>query len=308
MKKYQANLGLLMCALIWGTGFIATDIAFESYTPMQVQFLRFGIAAVLLFIFIITRKEKINFDALKVGSIMGLVFFVAYSFQSYGMEITTPSKNAFFTNTNVIFVPIIMLLYFKVKITKRFFIGLLAILFGYFLIIFTFNIFDLRSSFLSLQANLTFNFGDFLTIIGALGFALHIVLTSIYSHKYKASELLFAQMLVSTIGSLIIMLFEKSTLTFIPVPFMLCLYMAIFSSIIAYGGQIIFQKYTEASPAAIILSLESPFAAMFSILLAREIFFNGLIVGGIFVVIGIILIESNIGAGWFKKKNNSIKN
>ena len=305
MKKYQANLGLLMCALIWGTGFIATDIAFDSYTPMQVQFLRFGIAAILLLLFLLIKKEKINMEALKIGSIMGLVFFVAYSFQSYGMEITTPSKNAFFTNTNVIFVPLIMFLYFKTKITRRFFIGLITILLGYFLIIFTFNVFNLKANFLSLEANLTFNFGDFLTIVGAVGFALHIVLTSIYSQRYKASELLFAQMMVSTIGSFIIMLFEKSSLTFVPIPFLLCLYMAIFSSIIAYGGQIIFQKYTEASPAAIILSLESPFAALFSIIFAREHFFNGLIVGGIFVVIGIILIESNIGKNWFSKNKNS---
>ena len=47
-KKYLGILGLLTVTIIWGGGFVASDIALATLTPFQIMFIRFFIAAVIM--------------------------------------------------------------------------------------------------------------------------------------------------------------------------------------------------------------------------------------------------------------------
>ena len=48
MKKHFAVLGLILVTVIWGGGFVASDMALGSLSPFQIMTIRFGIGTVLM--------------------------------------------------------------------------------------------------------------------------------------------------------------------------------------------------------------------------------------------------------------------
>ena len=84
---------------------------------------------------------------------------------------TTVSKNAFITAVNVVIVPFIGFFIYKRKLDKLGIISSFIALSGI--------------GILSLQADFTVNFGDFLTFLCAIGFAFHIFFTGEFSEKYN---------------------------------------------------------------------------------------------------------------------------
>lgn len=48
MKKHFAVFGLILVTVIWGGGFVASDMALGSLSPFQIMTIRFGIGTVLM--------------------------------------------------------------------------------------------------------------------------------------------------------------------------------------------------------------------------------------------------------------------
>lgn len=116
MENKLGKGALLLVAIIWGTGFVASSLALAFYSPIQTLALRFSIAfGVSLLIF---RKsiKKINKTILSRGILIGVFLFCAFLFQTIGIKYTTVSKNAFLTATNIIIVPFISYVVLKSKI------------------------------------------------------------------------------------------------------------------------------------------------------------------------------------------------
>lgn len=305
MKKWQANLGLLLCSILWGIGFIATDIALEVMTPFVMQTFRFAIAASLLTLLFFKRLMSIGKEVLIAGSLTSLVFVVAMSLQSYGLVFTTISKSAFFTVTNVVWVPLILFIIYKTRISKSVLYGILIMLLGFIFLIFQVDVFDFRHSLLMFEGQMFLNFGDFLTIACAILFAVHIILTGIYARRYDNIQLLTVQMWGAAIFSFVcVFVFDDGNFTFNFKSLFACIIMGVFSSIIAFGLQIACQKNADTSQAAIILTTEAAFATVFSVLLGREYFYSGLVLGGILILSGVIIGETELS---FLRKNSNKK-
>lgn len=292
-KSVIADFSLLLVAMIWGIGFVATDTALrEGITPYYVMTIRFTIAFVLLSIIFWKKLKIINIKDLKGGSIVGIALFLAFAAQTVGLQYTTPGKQAFLTGIYVVIVPF---LYWAIN-KKRPDIYSIAATF----------LCLIGTSALTLNGGFNITKGDSLTLLCALFFAAHIVLVGFYTESIDPVILTILQMAVAAICSLIAaLMFETMPQSISTKGIIAAVYLGTFSTMIAYIIQNVAQKYTYSTHAAIILCLETVFGSTFSVVLLSEKFTFKMVVGCIIIFIGILTAETK----WefLKKKNSSRK-
>lgn len=276
MTKYISMIGLLVVTIIWGGGFVASDIALGSLEPFQIMALRFFLAFLLMGI--IGRKElkTITKQEIKAGMFLGIALFVGFAFQTVGLKYTTPSKNAFLTALNVVIVPFIAFLLAKKKLSIKGIFGAVMALVGV--------------GVLSLNENFTLSFGDILTIFCAFGFAFQIFLTGIYVKQCRTIVLNFMQMGVATFLSIIgIGVMQEGMIQATSEGVMSVLYLGLVSTTLCFLLQTICQKHVEETKAAILLSMESVFGTIFSIWILKEQLTMRMIVGCAIILIAVIV-------------------
>ena len=290
LKKYIGEIGLISIAVIWGSGFVGTQLALDGgLTPLQLITLRFLIASLLLnVIFFKQIKENVNKEILKKGSVLGFFLFTAFVVQTIGILYTTPSKNAFITATNVVIVPFIGYFIYKRKLDKIGMISSIITLLGI--------------GILSLQSDFSINIGDFLTLICAFGFAFHIFFTSEYASKFNPIVLTSIQFSVAFLLSLVAQLFMgEAKIDAATNGYLGALYLGIFSTTIAFLMQTICQRKVNGTKTAIILSTEAVFGTLFSIIILKEVVTLKMILGSVIIFISIIMAETKLS--FLKKKN-----
>ena len=281
MKKWLAIGALILVTVIWGGGFVASDIALESMKPFQIMMVRFLLASVLMGV--ISRgqrkseeKLKDRAGAIKAGVLMGVTLFMAFAFQIIGLQYTTPSKNAFLTALNVVIVPFIAFVILKKKIGAKGIIGAVMSVFGVAL--------------LSLNGNFTVSLGDGLTLFCAVGFAFQIFFTSEFVKKYPASVLNTVQMFTAFVLSAIsLMIFGENDFQVTTQGWLSALYLGVVSTTICYLLQTACQKYIDETKAAIILSMESVFGTIFSILILHEVVTVRMVIGCAVILAAVII-------------------
>lgn len=290
MKKYLGEIGLFGIAIIWGSGFIGTKLALDGgLSTVQTLTLRFFIASLMLgIIFYKKIKENISKESIIAGALLGLFSFVGFTTQTLGLVYTTVSKNAFITAVNVVIVPFIGYILYKRKLDKIGVISSFMALVGI--------------AVLSLEADLSINFGDFLTFICAIGFAFHIFFTGEFSKKYNSYVLTVTQFVVAFLLSLILQTVTGETnFSATPVGFMGALYLGIFSTAIGFLLQTMCQSKVDQTRTAIILSTEAVFGTIMSVLIFHEVLTSRMVVGCIIIFVSIIVAETKLS--FIKKKS-----
>lgn len=276
MKKYLAILGLVTVTVIWGGGFVASDMALESLRPFQIMTIRFLLATVLMGAISVKGLKGIKKEEVKAGIFMGCALFTGFALQIIGLQYTTPSKNAFLTATNVVIVPFIAFVIYRKKVKLNGIFGAVLAIIGV--------------GVLSLEKNFTLGLGDGLTLICAVGFAFQIFLTSQYVSKYRATVLNFVQMCTAFVLSVVCM-FVSGEVQFAVTQkgWLSVLYLGIVSTTITYLLQTASQKYVDETKAAIILSMESVFGTLFSILILSEQITMRMVMGCILILIAVVI-------------------
>ncbi|GLC90367.1 DMT family transporter [Lysinibacillus piscis] len=288
MRKYIGELGLTIVAIIWGSGFVASAVSLEHYTPYQILAIRFLIGVILLSIIFFKRIKQIKKSTIIKGAVIGIFLYLAFALQTVGLVYTTPSKNAFLTAVNVVIVPFIALLIFKRKIDKFELFGAILAITGI--------------GVLSLKLSGGVNFGDFLTLLCAVGFAFHIFCTAQFVKDEDPVLLTVVQMMTASILGLIVILF-KGEMNF-TVNFeggSAVLYLGVFSTTIAFLLQTVAQKFTTETNAAIILSTEAFWGMIFSVIILSEVLTVKMIIGAVLILVAIIVSETKLK--FLKKKN-----
>lgn len=276
MKKYLAIAGLITVTVIWGGGFVASDMALESLRPFQIMTIRFLLASVLMGAASIRELKGIDFKEIRAGILMGIALFVGFAFQIVGLQYTTPSKNAFLTALNVVMVPFIAFIILKKKISMKSILGAVMAIVGVGL--------------LSLEKNLSLGIGDGLTLICAVGFAFQIFFTSEFVKKYRAVVLNFVQMLTAVLLSFAsLFLFQETEFHITTKGWLSVVYLGVVSTALCYLLQTASQKYVDETKAAIILSMESVFGTMFSILILHEQVTVRMICGCVIILAAVIV-------------------
>lgn len=271
MKKLLAPGLLLLASIIWGFAFPAQKMV-ESVPPMAVIALRSMIATLFLFpmVFVFDRVQKngrrfvsrrgLDFTRYELigGGLLGVIYGIASGVQQMGLtEGTDGGKGAFISALYVVIVPLIgLFLGRRPRPLVWGSIGLAVV--GFYL--------------LCIKGDFTMTTGDLLILLCALIFAFHILTVDHFSPKCDGVRMSLVQFFVSSIVMTILsLIFEGAPDFSLVTPCILpLLYLGIASSGIAYTLQIIGQKDTPPAVSSILLSLESVFGVVGSVLLLGE--------------------------------------
>lgn len=288
MRKYIGEIMLSITAIIWGSGFVVSALALEHYTPYQVLAGRFLIGFVVLIIIFYKKLKDLNKKIIIRGLVLGFFLYLAFVLQTVGLQYTTPSKNAFLTAVNVVIVPFIAYFAYRRKINKFELIGAFLAIVGI--------------GFLSLQFSTELNVGDILTLACAVAFAYQIFYTAKYVKNDDPIMLTIVQMFFAAVFAWIIVVFKgEMSFSFKLEAVSSVLYLAIFSTTLAYLFQTIAQKFTNETKAAIILSTESFWGMLFSVILLSEVLTSRMVIGAILILCAIMIAETKLS--FLKKKS-----
>ena len=299
MKKNFSIFTLIFVTIIWGSAFIFQEIASEHISSFTFNFLRFGIASLVLLPFVIISliKEKkkkgfINLKDIVIGSLFcGLTLSIASITQQYGIELSSASKAGFITACYIVIVPIISLFLGK-KNTINVYIAVGLTVIGLY-------IFCIDDSF-------KIELGDLLLIICAISFAFQIILVEKFSKKVNNLVLSFGQILVSFLVCIIpCFVIDKPTINQIGSSILPVLYVALFSTCLCYTLQIVSQKNINPTIASLIMSCESVFSALFGFIILNQVLTAREIIGSIIMIGAIILAQ--LPENWFKIKKKNCK-
>jgi len=286
-----------MAAFIWGSSFIIMKDTVDVFPPFILLGFRFTIASILLSIVFWKKVKQINKEYVLKGAIIGFFLFLGYGTQTIGITDTTPGKNAFLTAIYCVIVPFLFWAVGKSKPDKYNFIAAIMCVSGIGLV--------------SLKGDFTVGFGDAFTLLGGFMFAAHLVAVAKLG-KGKDPIILtilqfaFAALFSWCIGSV----YEDFPATWGMENVLGLLYLAVFATAVALLFQNIGQKWTHPSAAAIILSLESVFGVLFSIIFYGEQLTVRLAIGFLLIFIAVIISETKLSfiqKALVQKKQNKEK-
>jgi len=258
----QANIMLLAAAAIWGFGFVAQRLGMNFLEPFAFNGVRFllGSCSLLPLIWWFSRRRTVQVRGESslplAGVLAGAVLFIAASLQQVGLLYTTAAKAGFITGLYLILVPIFgLLLKHTTGITT--WLGAILAVIGLYL--------------LSINDDFSMSFGDMLQFIGALFWAIHILLIDHFSGRVSPLKLSAVQFMVCGLLSLgVSLLIETPTASAMLAGWQPILYAGLVSVGVAYTLQVVGQKSANPAHAAIILSLESVFAVLGGVWLLDE--------------------------------------
>jgi drug/metabolite transporter (DMT)-like permease len=276
-KRLSSDLTLLLVAFIWGTAFVVQRIAIGGLGVFLFNGLRFLLGAVVLLPFI-NYRQKPTRRQLNWILAAGAILVIASSLQQAGIRYTTAANAGFITGFYVVLIPIIQALFLKRR--PPLYVWLCAI--GAFVGIYL----------LSTGASLTFNQGDILVLIGAFFWALHVLVISGAVRETPVPLFSAGQYAICGAASLLIGFFLEGGLTAnIPSLGWTVLYAGILSVGVAYTLQSSAQRHSPPADAAIILSMEAVFAALFGHLFIGEQFQPTQLLGCALILICMIAVQ-----------------
>ena len=282
MKRF-AKLALLLATIIWGSSFIIMKNAVDQIPTPYLLGIRFSVAAVLLAVIFSKRLKQINKEYLWQSAIIGLCLYLAYFVQTLGLARTTPGKNAFLTAVYCIIVPFLYWIVDRKRPKKSNVIAAFLCVAGIGLV--------------SLTSRFTMGLGDVLTLLGGFFYAAHIVVVAKFGKDkdmFVVTTLQFAYCaLYAGITSLILR--PEMSLAVSGSLWTALAYLAVACTAVALLLQNLGQKYTPPASASLILSLESVFGVIFSVLFYDEKL-TGRIIAGFGLIFAAILISECFSA------------
>ena len=288
-KIIYADISLLIVAIIWGAGFVVTKNALDHVTPYYLMAIRFTISTLLLGGIFFKRIRKAKLKDIKSGVLVGLFLFGGFATQTIGLNYTTVGKQAFITATNVVMVPFIYWAISKKKPVNYEIFGAILCFVGI--------------GILSLDEGLTMGYGDFLTLICAVFFALHIATVGHFAKDTDPFVLSIIQLGTAAILSIIsALIFEPRMVEIQSEAIIPILYLAIFGTLLAFLIQTVAQGYTTSVHTAIILSLEAVFGSILAIIILKEPLTIRFVIGCLSILTSVIIGETKGKVFMFKKK------
>lgn len=280
LSPLKADLMLVAVAFLWGSSYVVTKGSIDLVEPIQVIFFRFSIASVLSLIFFGKNIKTSSKGEVKAGLFLGTMLSFGLFFALYGIKYTTVSKNSFIISTNVVLVPF---LYWAISKRKPSAMSIGAV----FLMAVGLGLLTL-----DLSGDFKINIGDLISLGCIFFYAGHVVLTDMYSKKYNISSINTLAMITASLLSFIFLLLTGKLKINIPGSIMGdMIYLAVFPTFLCYTMQIKAQKYTIATHAAIIISLESVFATLLAVLILNEKVTWQMVIGFIFIFISVLTSE-----------------
>lgn len=292
MRRSTANLLLLFAGAIWGMGFVAQSTAMETVGPFLFVGLRFLIATVVTLPFAL--REAGRADQPVSGSgwfgflLIGLALFGGIILQQIGLLTTTVTNSGFLTGLYVVFVPLLMVLVLGRAPHPVIWPASLSAFAGLFL--------------LSGGAIVSMRVGDLLTIAAAFFWAVQVILIGKFAAEtgrpLTLSAVQFA--ICAVLGLAGAFWLEPIAWSAIAAALPEILYAGAIASGLAFSLQAIGQRHTSPALAAILLSTEALFAAIFGAIVLGERIGSGGYLGGLLIFLAILAVE--LVPAWQRKR------
>ncbi|MBE5804065.1 MAG: DMT family transporter [Clostridiales bacterium] len=256
MSPKLGRAALFSAALIWGSSFFVMKDAVAGVPVFLLLAIRFTVGCALLGAIFWRKWRRCNPRLLLHGAVVGVLLFAAYTAQTYGLKETTPGKNAFLTAVYCVLVPFVNWLLLRRRPTGWNWLAAVMCMGGIGLV--------------SLDGRLSMNRGDALTLLGGVFYALHLVAVSRFGEEDDAVLLTTIQFGASALCCWLCHGLFETAPVFPQNAWVELIYLAVFATTIALLLQNVGQSVTPAAQASILLSLESVFGVLFSVICYGE--------------------------------------
>ena len=260
-----AEFGMICVALFWGMGFVAGKFVLEDMGPFDLMGYRYGLAFLTMLILSVRHYKFMTRKTLYSGALIGVLMFIGNMVQTYGLQFTTPGKQTFIICTYTVIIPLLS------------WIGI---------------------ALLTLQDDLSVNFGDALTFVFALVFSIQVIIIGRLAGELDPFMFALSQMGTCAVFSVTASFFFGEGLSIgalTSLSFSASLGMielVFFNTAFAFVVQTVCQKIVPAHHIAILMSTETVFGTFFAVTLAGEVFTGRMTVGCVLMFTS--LIVSNI--------------
>lgn len=275
-----ADMALLITAIIWGSGFGATSWLLGFMSPLWLLSVRFLLTAGILYLLFHSRLSLLNKQDIILGCLLGALLAGTFVAHIIGLLFTTPGKQSFITGSYVVMVPILYALFYRKMPSLVATVGAVLATAGLLVMGFT--------------PGMSFNLGDALSLLLALGCALHVLFVGNLSRRIDPAALTLLQMVSASVILTVSASLIEPFPSFRAVPLKAWLgifYVVLFVTVIPFLMQTIAQRYSPEVHAAVLLSLESPSGYAFAVLIGEELVNAQVVLGGMIVFAGVVITE-----------------
>lgn len=271
---------ILLVTFFWGVTFPMIKFALEYISPVVFLALRFSVSSLMLIPFIFKSGKLTDRRMARIGITAGVLLFLGYYFQTVGLDYTTAANSGIITGIYVVILPFISYAYLKLKVSRLDVVAS-ALAFA--------GLFIMSASSLALK-NSTVEFGDILTVMCGIAYALQIAYVSKYSGGLDSTVFTFYQILtVAVLSTVFIPTYSTSLFTINALVIFVIVFTALFAGVLAYFITTRALIYVEPTSAGIIFVGEPIFAAISAVFVGGEVLGTLTILGGSLMVFAMFL-------------------
>lgn len=280
MAQLFPGLALLAAAAIWGTTFPLVKDALDHISAFEFLAIRFAIATVALAALRPSSARYVFRSSVRAGLIAGTLLALGHAFQTIGLDRTLSTNAGFITGLYVVFTPVLA----AIALRRR--PGALVVA-GVVLTTMGLGLMSLRLE----GGRASFNDGDLLVLVCAVMYAGQIVTLARYSPESDPMTLTIQQLGVTAIVCALLIPTQDVTAPTTGVVWIAVLATAFGSSVFGIGVQTWAQRRISPTRAAIIFSMEAPFAALAAYFLADERLPGRAWAGAALILAGMLIVE-----------------
>lgn len=253
--------------------------ALESVSTLLFLALRFSLGAAVLAVLFHRRLERPPLRTLAAGAAVGAALFLGYLFQTFGLRLTTPAKSAFITGLAVVLVPVLGAAFYRSRPRWNAWVGVLCGATGLYWL-------AAPTGFRDVSA------GDWLTLLCAFSFAVHILLLGRFSSRVGAPVLSLMQVTVAAILSLASFWWVEEPFVRWTAPLVgAVVACGLLATALAFSVQTWAQQFTPPTHTALIFTLEPVFALGTSYMVCGESLEGKAVAGAALILAGIVVSE-----------------
>jgi drug/metabolite transporter (DMT)-like permease len=276
MKARLATLILLGITACWGSTFFLIHDLLDRVPAVDFLAVRFSMAGVLLLVVAPKAVLRLSAPARRQAVVLGGLYGVAQILQTVGLGHTPASVSGFITGMYVVATPLFAAVLLGNRITRMTWLAVLLAFGG--LAVLTLD-------------GLSIGYGEALTFVAAMLYALHIVGLGAWTSARDALGMSILQVVMVAIVCLVVsapggIVLPESTGDWLSV-----VYMAVFPAALALLGQTWAQAHLSATRTAIVMSMEPVFAALFAVWFGGESTTMRMLTGGVMVLAAMLIVE-----------------
>jgi drug/metabolite transporter (DMT)-like permease len=268
-----ALLGITAC---WGSTFFLIHDLLDRIPTLDFLAVRFSIAGALLLAVAPRAVLRLSPAVRRQAMVLGGLYGIAQILQTAGLAHTPASVSGFITGMYVVATPLFAAVLLRNRITPVTWLAVVMAAAGL--------------AVLTLQG-FSVGYGEALTLVAAMLYALHIVGLGAWSNTRDALGMSILQVVMVAVICLVASAPHGIVLPDNGRDWLSVIYMAVFPAALALLGQTWAQAHLSATRTAIVMSMEPVFAAFFAVLLGGESVTLRMLTGGLMVLTAMLTVE-----------------